>query len=158
MQSEQREDRFLSALPSIASAFQTHPELAQYVEAFERNEVVAELAHEMTTRELREMLPLAPMGHILRMRQLLDSELRPRPVAPASAAWLFPFRMVSGGTLDDNLEEKLPRILGTLHVVCGMAHQFSCWQSACMTVQSGIWSLHAFCSYAISSHSVRRRA
>jgi hypothetical protein len=57
----------------------------------------------MTTSELREMFPSAPMGHLLRMRQLLDVELKPRPVAPASLAWLFPFRMVSGAPCNASL-------------------------------------------------------
>jgi hypothetical protein len=61
--------------------------LAQYTAAFENAQIDVELALHMTVRDMCLLLPDAPLGHCLRLHQILSRLAEREPDIPDSACW-----------------------------------------------------------------------
>ena len=80
-------------------------ELEQYAAAFERAQLDAALAAELELRDIRELLPMAPLAHCLLIRRRLSERAPNVAMVPDSPAWLWASRVISNGVRDGNLKE-----------------------------------------------------
>ena len=83
---------------SIADSLQGHPhqqDLAAYVPAFEAAQVDVQLASSMDSADYHRLLPDAPLGHVLMLRQAILAAAEPRVQLPAASSWSIPSRTIA---------------------------------------------------------------
>ena len=82
--------------------------LSKYCESFKKAHITdAALAATMTVDDMRSLLKAAPLGHILRLRQLLQQNCTPRPKISSKSSWIFPSTVIGKGASDGTLQENI---------------------------------------------------
>ena len=95
---------------SLATLLAEHTDLAEYATVFESAQIDADLAADLSVREIQSLLgDGAPLGHALKLRRIFAAAAQvaqqPRPVIPAEPSWQILSRAAAVGVCDNKLTD-----------------------------------------------------
>ena len=92
---------------TVAELLTDHPELAAYASAFDDAKIKPALAASLSDNNYEKLLPDAPLGHVLELRQIFTEATRPRARLPQQAGLQVSGRMITNGVRENNLASKI---------------------------------------------------